>query len=604
LRAFSLLLGIKDKDARMAAVAKNKPHWPKGWCARAVVALLLCLGLPGAVSASDYVFPTQPGPFNLQPGDTLTVASGNYTGSLNNIPSNATVFVNAGATLTQGNLNISGSLVVRSNGTATLGGANLGTGWSMFVEGALTLSGSMNMNGAGQLSVRPTGSLLAQQNINLQNNSTLLNAGLITFQRELATSSGTTAINSGRIIGTSTSGSFNPNGIFTNTGLMDITGFINFNSQSQAINWCSLIARNGFNNNSPNTQNYGVIVTVAASSSLQINQPLQNGAAGYLQAGGTTSGFNFTNNASAPGFWGGGNLFIAGRSLNQGVFGSAALPVNVFDATPSPVPGRLFDVQNTAPHPSTTNFPITPLTVSQASSQCAYSPVVAPPQASDDTASVVLPLSTPVVFTPLANDTAGGLPIDPPRTRLLDAFNVPQTSVAVPGQGTWTVNTTTGAVTFIPSSPLSSLPSPIRYTAADTQGNRSNPAVLSFSQTQANPLVATKTVAVLSSDAQAACTTLTSPDGSPSVFIPGACVLYTIAVSNPGSLPATQVNLSDSVANVFTFLAADHTGFGAALLSAPAAQTPCSLSCVVSITQGVIPPSGQGQLRIWVRLNG
>lgn len=50
------------------------------------------------------------------------------------------------------------------------------------------------------------------------------------------------------------------------------------------------------------------------------------------------------------------------------------------------------------------------------------------------------------------------------------------TSVTVPGQGTWTVNPTTGTVTFTPISGFSGNPSPINYTVRDNASLTSNAA--------------------------------------------------------------------------------------------------------------------------------
>ena len=50
--------------------------------------------------------------------------------------------------------------------------------------------------------------------------------------------------------------------------------------------------------------------------------------------------------------------------------------------------------------------------------------------------------------------------------------------LVVPGEGTWSVNTTTGAIIFTPVDGYSGDPTPIRYTVADDQGNRSNEATV------------------------------------------------------------------------------------------------------------------------------
>ena len=53
-------------------------------------------------------------------------------------------------------------------------------------------------------------------------------------------------------------------------------------------------------------------------------------------------------------------------------------------------------------------------------------------------------------------------------------------SVRVVGQGTWSVNQTTGAVTFTPVSGFVGVPTPIQYTVRDNDFNVSNPATISI----------------------------------------------------------------------------------------------------------------------------
>jgi CshA-type fibril repeat protein len=102
--------------------------------------------------------------------------------------------------------------------------------------------------------------------------------------------------------------------------------------------------------------------------------------------------------------------------------------------------------------------------------------VGAPPAASDDNA--VTPHDTPVTLHPLGNDTAGddgaGLPGS------LDAASVVFTDAAatdgdhtlvVAGEGTWTIDPATGAVTFDPESGFAGTTSPVGYRVTDSFGN-------------------------------------------------------------------------------------------------------------------------------------
>ena len=90
----------------------------------------------------------------------------------------------------------------------------------------------------------------------------------------------------------------------------------------------------------------------------------------------------------------------------------------------------------------------------------------------------------PVVIDPLANDIPSSFPIDPTSVSLdptavgVGACDVGQTDaqgdclqVTVPGEGVWTVNPVTGAVTFTPEASFSGDPTPIEYDIRDTDGN-------------------------------------------------------------------------------------------------------------------------------------
>ena len=72
------------------------------------------------------------------------------------------------------------------------------------------------------------------------------------------------------------------------------------------------------------------------------------------------------------------------------------------------------------------------------------------PQVGPDSASTTQgkPVDVPV----LANDKPGtsGSPLDPASVKLLDGTGKPVTTLTVPNQGTYTVDPTTGAVTFTP----------------------------------------------------------------------------------------------------------------------------------------------------------
>jgi uncharacterized repeat protein (TIGR01451 family) len=95
------------------------------------------------------------------------------------------------------------------------------------------------------------------------------------------------------------------------------------------------------------------------------------------------------------------------------------------------------------------------------------------PVATDD-ASIGNPTGTPVTVPVLANDTTGDA-VDPTTVQIVGTAN-PGDSLVVGGQGTWSVDPVTGAITFTPESGFGGDPAPIQYTVQDEEGNTSNPA--------------------------------------------------------------------------------------------------------------------------------
>ena len=91
------------------------------------------------------------------------------------------------------------------------------------------------------------------------------------------------------------------------------------------------------------------------------------------------------------------------------------------------------------------------------------------PKAVNDTTNFA---GSPVTVNVTTNDTNGDT-VDPTTVTLVDPANptVPATTVTVPGEGTWKVDTLTGAVTFTPEPGFTGSPSPITYTVEDHEGN-------------------------------------------------------------------------------------------------------------------------------------
>ena len=86
---------------------------------------------------------------------------------------------------------------------------------------------------------------------------------------------------------------------------------------------------------------------------------------------------------------------------------------------------------------------------------------------------------TPVTIDVVANDSLDprGDVIDPTTVQIFGTSN-PGDPFTVPGEGTWTVNPTTGALTFTPQTGFVGDPTPVLYTVEDDDGRRSVPVAV------------------------------------------------------------------------------------------------------------------------------
>ena len=122
-----------------------------------------------------------------------------------------------------------------------------------------------------------------------------------------------------------------------------------------------------------------------------------------------------------------------------------------------------------------------------------------PPIAQND-AVAGLDAGVPVVVAPFADNGSG---IDADSDGSIDATTVTLTLtgmpgdatlvgnvLTVPGEGVWTVDPSTGAVTFTPEAGFVSNPTPASYTVADNDGNVSNEAVITLAFTPLVPSIA------------------------------------------------------------------------------------------------------------------
>ncbi len=79
------------------------------------------------------------------------------------------------------------------------------------------------------------------------------------------------------------------------------------------------------------------------------------------------------------------------------------------------------------------------------------------------------------VKVPVLGNDKGDL--DPTTVKVLDADGKPVTKLVVPGQGSWTIDSVTGSVTFTPEAGFSGNPTPVTYQVSDVRGNATEATV-------------------------------------------------------------------------------------------------------------------------------
>lgn len=145
-------------------------------------------------------------------------------------------------------------------------------------------------------------------------------------------------------------------------------------------------------------------------------------------------------------------------------------PLVGFNGPSSTVSYTVTDVDGHTSNPATITVNVTPV----------------PPIAVPDVATTTV--GTPVVIPVTSNDTPGSSPIDPQMVKLIDPVTGLQVLiVTVPNEGTYSVNASTGQLTFTPVAGFVGTATPISYTVQDNAGSFSNPATITVTVTAVPP---------------------------------------------------------------------------------------------------------------------
>jgi hypothetical protein len=206
------------------------------------------------------------------------------------------------------------------------------------VGGSSTISnsGSLILNGfvlsASGFTNTSTGSVSFQNTFTLANGCSYNNQGTTNFTNNFQLDLGSTFSNNGDVLMNNGNTYLNTNGTFNNNGFIYVNGRVTFSNNSTVTNNCTIIAMNGFTNQSGNTKNYGYLIVpsdaVASTSAIIFEASFLNGTNAWVQ------GINFTHNGGTVS--GSGNFYFTGTTINYDPFGNGSTPpINFFDTTPT-----------------------------------------------------------------------------------------------------------------------------------------------------------------------------------------------------------------------------------------------------------------------------
>ncbi|MEL6373758.1 MAG: Ig-like domain-containing protein, partial [Pseudomonadota bacterium] len=241
----------------------------------------------------------------------------------------------------------------------------------------------------------------------------------------------------------------------------------------------------------------------------------------------------------------GDSLTVAGEgtwSINSTTGAITFTPDTGFTGDPTPVTYTVADNDGNVSAP--------------ASVRADYGPVA--PLADHDSVSGVQP-GDPVTINVLANDTDPDGSLDPSSVQIAGTTS-PGSPLTVPGEGVWTIDPATGAIRFTPEAGFTADPTPISYTVADNDGQRSGPASVLVDYDPLPPSAAADLVTGATPGQPVGVNVLgndSDPDGS---LVPASVrIVGTNAPGDPLTVPGEGVWSIDPSTGVITF--APQTGF-------------------------------------------
>ena len=200
--------------------------------------------------------------------------------------------------------------------------------------------------------------------------------------------------------------------------------------------------------------------------------------------------------------------------------------LDIVPPTPTPTP-----VPTPVPTPAPTPIP-TPVPT----------PAPVPPSASNDT--LTAPTGSTVTIDPLSNDGDPDGTLDPTTVsfanpRSGNTLSADGKTLTVPGEGTWTIDSTTGSISFVPNAGFTGNPTSVQYTVQDADGLTSNTGTVTVNYTSSNtaivPPVATDDSLTVSDASEAIINPLANDSDADGNLDPTTVIFVGLGVPVPGS---------------------------------------------------------------------
>ena len=282
--------------------------------------------------------------YTLNAGDSLSIASGTFTGTINGFPTGAIIAVQSGAVFQPSSMpfpNIHGTLYVYGTFKMT-SQLRSNTGFVVKNYGVIWVTSTTLMSGSSQVWTNYFGATMKfDGDVSMTNDNSMINYGTMTFGANL-TMTGSTSITNKYVI-TVAGNYLNSGGTFNNEGKFQTTGSITFNNGQAIINnYCRMIAEGGINNTSGYVNNYGFMWAKASlgQGNLVNSGILKNGPNAIIKS------VNFNNTGTVNGA---GYLYFTGYTTTTnigttGVIGITTDTIKIYDVSRTS-PSTIYDNQ-------------------------------------------------------------------------------------------------------------------------------------------------------------------------------------------------------------------------------------------------------------------